>query len=99
MHTQGKTEAPAAQADAPVEEKEVATPTEEVAEQNIDSKNNSMTNRQSNRNGGMFNQQQNTTEQPTGFWFYAQKYFTPVISVVLLILAFVFVIFYKRKQY
>ena len=47
----------------------------------------------------MFGQQQTVQEQPTGFKLLVQQYFTPAVSVLLLILAFVFVIFYKRKQY
>ena len=47
----------------------------------------------------MFGQQQTVQEQPTGFELLLQQYLTPAISLLLLILAFVFVIFYKRKQY
>lgn len=43
---------------------------------------------------------QNTQEQQTtGFLGFIENYFTPVISVILLILAFIFVIFYKKRQY
>lgn len=45
-------------------------------------------------------QNQNTeTEQEKGFWGFVKTNITPIISVILLALAFVFVIFYKRKNY
>ena len=50
--------------------------------------------------GGMTNSAQNTeTEQATGFLGFIKTYSTPIISVILLLCAFVFVRFYKRKQY
>ena len=43
---------------------------------------------------------QNTeTVQETGIKGFLKTYATPVISVILLILAFIFVVFYKRKRY
>ena len=39
------------------------------------------------------------TEQETGFMAFVKEYQTPVTAMVLLILAYVFVIFYKRKHY
>ncbi len=47
---------------------------------------------------GMPNQQAQT-ETPKTFKELVMEYITPIISVVLLALAFVFVIFYKRKNY
>ena len=61
--------------------------------------NNGMPGKQGGNMFNMQNQQQNLQEQPTGFKLLLQKYFTPAVSVLLLILAFAFVIFYKRKQY
>lgn len=50
--------------------------------------------------GNMQNPNQNTkTEQETGFLGFVKTYSTPITSVVLLILAFFFVIFYRRKNY
>lgn len=50
--------------------------------------------------GGMVDNAQNTeTEQATGFIGFIKTYSTPITSVILLICAFVFVYFYKRKQY
>lgn len=51
--------------------------------------------------GGFGNMQnnQNTESQPKGFWGFVKTYATPITSVILLILAFIFVIFYKRKNY
>ena len=43
--------------------------------------------------------EQNQEEQPKGFWGFAKTYSTPITSVVLLGLAFIFVIFYRRKNY
>jgi len=40
-----------------------------------------------------------TEEQSTGLWGFVKTYSTPITSVVLLALAFVFVLFYKRKNY
>lgn len=49
---------------------------------------------------GMPNNTQNTeAEQSEGFIGVIKTYPTPITSVILLILAFVFVFFYKRKQY
>ncbi|MBR2476645.1 MAG: hypothetical protein IKB50_00740 [Clostridia bacterium] len=44
-------------------------------------------------------QQQPTETQPMTFYGFLTTYATPITSVVLLGLAFVFVIFYKRKNY
>ena len=50
--------------------------------------------------GGMLNNTQNAeTNQSAGFLGFVKTYSTPVVSVVLLIFAFIFVIFYKRKRY
>ncbi len=51
--------------------------------------------------GGMggWNMQAEQPEQPTGFLGFLKTYLTPVISVILLALAFVFVGCYKRKNY
>jgi len=42
---------------------------------------------------------QTAAEAPTTFKSILTEYFTPIVSLVLLALAFVFVIFYKRKNY
>jgi len=39
------------------------------------------------------------TEQETDFFGFVKTYSTPVASVILLVLAFIFVIFYRRKNY
>lgn len=54
--------------------------------------------------GGFDGNVQNSTqstqpEQEKGFIGFVKNYSTPVISVILLILAYVFVFFYKRKSY
>ena len=49
--------------------------------------------------GNMQNQGQPQEEQPMGFLGFVKTYSTPITSVVLLGLAFVFVIFYRRKNY
>ncbi len=50
--------------------------------------------------GDMQNTNQETQEEtPKGFWGFVKTYSTPVISVILLGLAFIFVVFYKRKNY
>lgn len=50
--------------------------------------------------GEMGNNIQNAqTEQQTGFVGFVKAYSTPITSVILLMLAFVFVFFYKRKNY
>ena len=38
-------------------------------------------------------------EQPMSFMSFLKTYSTPVTSIILLIFAFIFVIFYKRKNY
>lgn len=49
---------------------------------------------------GMTEQEQNTEEKTENkILTFVKTYTTPIISVVLLALAFVFVIFYKRKTY
>ena len=49
---------------------------------------------------GMTEQEQNTEEKAENkILTFVKTYSTPIISVVLLALAFVFVIFYKRKTY
>ena len=42
---------------------------------------------------------QTQEEQPKGFLGFIKTYSTPITSVVLLGLAFIFVIFYRRKNY
>ena len=42
---------------------------------------------------------QTQEEQPKGFLGFVKTYSTPITSVVLLGLAFIFVIFYRRKNY
>ena len=42
---------------------------------------------------------QNAAEKPTGFFGFVKTYSTPITSVVLLGPAFIFVIFYRRKNY
>ena len=42
---------------------------------------------------------QTQEEQPTGFWGFARTYSTPITSVILMALAYIFVIFYRRKNY
>ena len=50
--------------------------------------------------GGMqWEEQQQELEEPMTFFRFITTYSTPIISVVLLGLAFIFVIFYKRKNY
>ena len=50
--------------------------------------------------GNIQNPNQNTkTEQEIGFWGFVKAYSTPITSVILLALAFIFVIFYRRKNY
>ena len=54
--------------------------------------------------GGFFGNMQNFNgqtqeEQPKGFLGFVKTYSTPITSVILLGFAFVFVIFYKRKNY
>ena len=55
------------------------------------------------RNGGMngrfFGNEQTVSDTPEGFIGFVKEYQTPLISVGLLAGAFVFVIFYKRKNY
>ena len=45
------------------------------------------------------NMQTSQTEQEMGFLGFVKTYFTPITSVILLALAFVFVLLYKRKRY
>ena len=49
--------------------------------------------------GEVQNGQNTAAEQPTGFVGIVKTYSTPITSVVLLGLAFIFVIFYRRKNY
>lgn len=50
--------------------------------------------------GNMQNFNQNTqTEQETGFLGFVKTNSTPITSVILLALAFAFVVFYRRKNY
>ncbi|MBR5614631.1 MAG: hypothetical protein IKW64_04940 [Clostridia bacterium] len=49
--------------------------------------------------GNMQNGQNTATEQPTGFLGFVKTYSTPITSVILLALAFIFVTFYRRKNY
>ena len=49
--------------------------------------------------GNMQSSQNTAEEQPMGFLGFVKTYSTPITSVVLLGLAFIFVIFYKRKNY
>ena len=49
--------------------------------------------------GNMQNDQNANLEQETGFSSFVKTYSTPIISVVLLGLAFIFVILYRRKNY
>ena len=49
--------------------------------------------------GNMQSGQNTAAEQPTGFLGFVKTYSTPITSVVLLGLAFIFVIFYRRKNY
>ena len=49
--------------------------------------------------GNMQSGQNTAAEQPTGFWGFVKAYSTPIASVVLLGLAFIFVIFYRKKNY
>lgn len=49
--------------------------------------------------GNPQNGQNAQTEQSAGFVGFVKTYSTPIISVVLLGLAYLFVIFYKRKNY
>lgn len=43
--------------------------------------------------------EQTQEEQPVGFWGFVKTNSTPITSVILLALAFIFVIFYRRKNY
>lgn len=49
-----------------------------------------------NMQGGNMNAQE---EQETGIIGFVKEYSTPVTSIILLIFAYIFVIFYKRKHY
>ena len=54
--------------------------------------------------GGFSGNMQNFNGQtqnvsPKGFWGFVKTYSTPITSVVLLGLAFIFVVFYRRKNY
>ena len=49
--------------------------------------------------GNMQNQQQPEEEKPKGFSGFVKTYSTPIASGILLLFAFIFVIFYKRKRY
>ena len=50
--------------------------------------------------GNMQNNNQQTKEaEPMTFWGFVKTYSTPITSVILLALAFIFVIFYRRKNY
>ena len=49
--------------------------------------------------GNMQNQKQPEEETPKGFSGFIKTYSTPIASVILLMFAFIFVIFYKRKRY
>lgn len=50
-------------------------------------------------NGRFFGNEQTVSDTPEGFIGFVKEYQTPLISVGLLAGAFVFVIFYKRKNY
>ena len=45
------------------------------------------------------NNQQTKDAEPMTFWGFVKTYSTPITSVILLALAFIFVIFYRRKNY
>jgi len=49
--------------------------------------------------GNMQSTHNTEVQQPTGFLGFVKTYSTPITSVVLLGLAFIFVIFYRRKNY
>ena len=50
--------------------------------------------------GNMQNNNQQTKDaEPMTFWGFVKTYSTPIISVILLAVAFIFVIFYRRKNY
>lgn len=49
--------------------------------------------------GNMQNNQQSQEETPMTFSGFVKTYSTPITSVILLVLAFIFVIFYRRKNY
>ena len=50
--------------------------------------------------GNMQNNNQHTKDaEPMTFWGFVKTYSTPITSVILLALAFIFVIFYRRKNY
>ena len=49
--------------------------------------------------GNMQSSQNTAAEQPAGLLGFIKTYSTPITSVVLLGLAFIFVIFYRRKNY
>lgn len=98
-------EGTAPQADGNIEE--TAQPPENSGENNQESGENTPFDGQMPGNmgdfnfpGGMANSVQNTeTEQATGFIGFIKTYSTPITSVILLLCAFVFVHFYKKKQY
>lgn len=48
---------------------------------------------------GMENQTETEGSQQAGFTGFLKTYSTPITSVILLFLAFLFVVFYKRKHY
>ena len=45
------------------------------------------------------NNQQTRETEPMTFWGFVKTYSTPITSVILLALAFIFVVFYRRKNY
>jgi len=50
--------------------------------------------------GNMQNNNQQTKDaEPMTFWGFVKTYSTPIASVIFLALAFIFVIFYRRKNY
>ena len=49
--------------------------------------------------GNTQSSQKTQAQQPTGFSGFVKTYSTPITSVILLGLAFIFVIFYRRKNY
>ena len=49
--------------------------------------------------GNMTNSQNTVSNQSAGFLGFVKTYSTPVTSIILLGLAFIFVVFYRRKNY
>ena len=83
----------------PVEETAQPTPPETSPEENSQNFSQFPDGMQQPRGGMQWEEQQQESEEPMTFFRFITTYSTPIISVLLLGLAFIFVIFYKRKNY